>query len=1159
MFTFFHSSSFDSFFMSIEKGRMRLDGQCPSSMKPEAHWDRCVHFGTSHLSKREGCPTLSTSSSLRQTHQTLSTYYSTYIRELTTRSDPPSKAHFPGPTQTHHPSTPKLNTIHRYETPRDEAAIDLLQEQKKVDCGQARLAPDPIHLLHLLTKSVSSKNMRELERRRPCELFVPRVKESRLCSVCGYSLIDHDVAPPPAAQPFASVNTTPSISHYHVPVAANLPILSLARLQHSASTDTSREAYSGLLIPQYLLPQGSSSSQYNSGASSPAYMATSNYQPLESQLAPSSNSAFSEYRRCPSKDSINISEFSASPLSFKASPFPTNEAQIFGLESASSHGRNHLGSTHPMAPVLESASASPNRILKPKPIPMPRPYLNRNNLTVNGVEKSVDYDAESINIDDEPHTPALFRRIRQKRRDRSASTHADRAERSPVAASTEVSVPVVKSDNVVRPQNFKEILNRFQTAAADPTPVPPPPFQRHHSVRLPMTVHQNRRFTLGGDQMLADAKLAMAHPLMKSGTTGSAGHPEPHQHSATMQPPPVVRLRASAGDPENLQRMSVSQINIRDSKSHPTPPKRHTQTLCSVVRRDPEPNQHSQNHHHARNRWTSGSFIEAKARNSSDSDVEDEPRSSPDEEPRRHSIMVGGGTMPMVTVTTQQPPLPKKRSTTTRVHGIEGADTEKPKPANRSQSSTSNSRKLSTPSAHSSSHSNNSSIRNLAHIDENSNEDKPNGRRSNNGQVEYLSGGSDSGYPRGPWSQANSTETPSSLGSPRSPSQPLRSPNPLRSKAAEDLYAQMTVQHTNTLAFLADNFTDIARIHGEFSEFGQNCFDEVSVETLEFKQAPPLIVKEKIALFDATFIGSRYQEHKVTVMLAPTCQYAPLMGRHAERSGFGPPVLAEIEEPESVVHHLLDQAGLESHQRSSVYRVVVMPPLSVCSFHSLAAQNMLQEMNVQRYEHHVCFILLQLLCALKVLQSDGVEHLSNNFKEFLLTYRAPDLKRSLEELHHLPRLMLLRETMEEEIVDDFSSDPNEATRVGVCKYALRALCTLLNHKMHSGVPPIAERTEYSRALRKCAELLHAEKSSSLTEAKNLLEFTFFCGRVSFDGEMEAKLWLDERRAHEVNRAVRLLADRAECLSDARERMYVQFLLSTTPRSLYQTYKQSNTC
>uniref|UniRef100_A0AC34GIJ6 Uncharacterized protein n=1 Tax=Panagrolaimus sp. ES5 TaxID=591445 RepID=A0AC34GIJ6_9BILA len=131
-------------------------------------------------------------------------------------------------------------------------------------------------------------------------------------------------------------------------------------------------------------------------------------------------------------------------------------------------------------------------------------------------------------------------------------------------------------------------------------------------------------------------------------------------------------------------------------------------------------------------------------------------------------------------------------------------------------------RKLSTLSQHS----NASSIKN---IDENSNEKSKNQtsflqniNESRAPTAEYLSGGSDSGYPRGRWS--HSAET-SSLESPRSPSQLLRSPNPHRIKAAEDLYTQMTVQHTTTLAFLVDNFSDIARLHGEFSEFGRDLFD----------------------------------------------------------------------------------------------------------------------------------------------------------------------------------------------------------------------------------------------------------------------------------------------------------------------------------------------
>uniref|UniRef100_A0A914Y7C2 Uncharacterized protein n=1 Tax=Panagrolaimus superbus TaxID=310955 RepID=A0A914Y7C2_9BILA len=197
----------------------------------------------------------------------------------------------------------------------------------------------------------------------------------------------------------------------------------------------------------------------------------------------------------------------------------------------------------------------------------------------------------------------------------------------------------------------------------------------------------------------------------------------------------------------------------------------------------------------------------------------------------------------------------------------------KPKPPNRSNTSTAAAaaattkeiqRKLSTLSQHS----NASSIKN---IDENSNEKNKNQsflQNSNESRAptaEYLSGGSDSGYPRGRWS--HSAET-SSLESPRSPSQLLRSPNPHRIKAAEDLYTQMTVQHTTTLAFLVDNFSDIARLHGEFSEFGRDLFDEVSVDTLVFKSSSPLMTKEKLALFDAIFVAPNYSEHKVTVMVS---------------------------------------------------------------------------------------------------------------------------------------------------------------------------------------------------------------------------------------------------------------------------------------------------
>lgn len=58
------------------------------------------------------------------------------------------------------------------------------------------------------------------------------------------------------------------------------------------------------------------------------------------------------------------------------------------------------------------------------------------------------------------------------------------------------------------------------------------------------------------------------------------------------------------------------------------------------------------------------------------------------------------------------------------------------------------------------------------------------------------------------------------------------------------------------------------------------------------------------------------------------------------------------------------------------------------------------------HEELVCFIMLQLLAALKMLQSDGVEALSANFKEFLLAYRYLPVD-SQPPMREFPRLIFL--------------------------------------------------------------------------------------------------------------------------------------------------------
>uniref|UniRef100_A0AC34FQ95 Uncharacterized protein n=1 Tax=Panagrolaimus sp. ES5 TaxID=591445 RepID=A0AC34FQ95_9BILA len=116
----------------------------------------------------------------------------------------------------------------------------------------------------------------------------------------------------------------------------------------------------------------------------------------------------------------------------------------------------------------------PPTIIKPKPLPMPRPYLKQQQL-------SLAPTMEDEHEDDEPEishrSPAMFKRIRHKRKDRSASAHAAERNSSHEHLSSlslnpmetqqsnirhSVAAVAATQEAVVRPQNFKEILNRFQ-------------------------------------------------------------------------------------------------------------------------------------------------------------------------------------------------------------------------------------------------------------------------------------------------------------------------------------------------------------------------------------------------------------------------------------------------------------------------------------------------------------------------------------------------------------------------------------------------------------------------------------------------------------------------------------------------------------------------
>ena len=153
--------------------------------------------------------------------------------------------------------------------------------------------------------------------------------------------------------------------------------------------------------------------------------------------------------------------------------------------------------------------------------------------------------------------------------------------------------------------------------------------------------------------------------------------------------------------------------------------------------------------------------------------------------------------------------------------------------------------------------------------------------------------------------------------------------------------------------------------------------------------------------------------------------------RHGDSQLFAAPSFLEMEDHDGSIRQFLEDTGTHnldgrntkvrlshiSPKRSLGDRDAASEPLFFslpgCSLleWGITAQNKwkifwLQRMERSTHEELVCFIMLQLLSALKMLQSDGVEALSANFKEFLLAYRFLPVD-SQPPLREFPRLIFL--------------------------------------------------------------------------------------------------------------------------------------------------------
>ncbi|EJW77140.1 hypothetical protein WUBG_11948, partial [Wuchereria bancrofti] len=216
---------------------------------------------------------------------------------------------------------------------------------------------------------------------------------------------------------------------------------------------------------------------------------------------------------------------------------------------------------------------------------------------------------------------------------------------------------------------------------------------------------------------------------------------------------------------------------------------------------------------------------------------------------------------------------------------------------------------------------------------------------------------------------------------------------------------------------------------------------------------------------------------------------------------WNPPTLVEIrakqDEEQRILRHTL------GHRNGQKYRFLIIPRYHLLTFKSFVANH--QNDVSEEYELKICFILLQLIYALKSFQLNSIEAISDDLSEFILLCRYTRTNQKIDNMDHLPRVLLLQET--------FRMMKKPTT--GLCDYCLKILATMLNLNHNS-------LTNFTYPIQECAKALQQDKSSSLTEAKDALEFGIFVGHdaSSFSDEEDAQAWIDSKRADYVNYLVK---------------------------------------
>ncbi|VDO39470.1 unnamed protein product [Onchocerca flexuosa] len=375
---------------------------------------------------------------------------------------------------------------------------------------------------------------------------------------------------------------------------------------------------------------------------------------------------------------------------------------------------------------------------------------------------------------------------------------------------------------------------------------------------------------------------------------------------------------------------------------------------------------------------------------------------------------------------------------------------------------------------------------------------------------------------------------------------PLFSPSKLRGISSETvdddsasvvgLYKQvksnpMTANHLEILEYASSHLTKFFANHNLLASKAN--LQKLKLDDLIFESMVPIFSMCSTHFFNAFLPHDGFLSSAINVIAEPTITPScPMKPDLSDGNIWNPPTLIEIKAQRDEEQRIL--RGSPRNPNNQKYRFLIIPRYNLLTFKSFAANY--QHIDIsEEYEQKVCFILLQLVCALKFLQLNGIEAISNDLSEFILLCRYTRTNHNIGNVNHLPRILLLQESLR---------TTNRKTIIGLCDYGLKILSTILNLNNHS-------LTNFTSSIKECAKALQQDKSSSLTEAKNALEFGMFASHdaSSFSNEEDIQAWIDSKRADYVNYLFREVTGGSCLLNEVYERLHLQFLLSVTPQTL----------